>query len=1059
MLALVAITQNFYFNFYSFGALLVTIYTLLLAMFFLAMPNKSKSTFHLGMAFAFLFFFTFGYFFAAILYTPFAAYHRWLTGGFILLLLTHFGQFFFKYPRDINPKLSRITFIFSYVIAILVNITFFLGTYHSGKKYHFTGHYWDFDAPKLSVLLAVIIALFLIMNFIIIPMWKFFNTRGPEKYTILKMMVAVLIAGTIPNITNIMSRDGALPRSTYLLSLVLFFVIGFFFVAIFYLNSTREKTTFMAKIVGLTLVSILLVIQGWGFYMFVEQDEEYDTLHIEKLLGTIRSQNSTGDLAYILRLDNMQNSFDTVLYPKSLQLDLELVAIDFKNTVIYETIYNLPPENFRASLKVYLQQTHKYFAGYKSALFAFLRQKNMLKDKTLKKAILARVQTLNQEAFVHSNKIAAMSKDTFCQKVQSYLQKNKSIQAFKTSITKALNRCYWKQTPENISHYRRQVYKYLRHFKPALSRHYRKSLHSYQKQKHFISYIYFDHFAGTTVEAGFSYTHYRQIQHEVFKIQALILLLVILFIIGFYPLFFKGSLINPLNNLLQGVRKVNQGNLDHSIKIKINDEIGFLSNSFNSMVLSIKDARKELQNYTENLEGMVKDRTQEVEERMAEINKLKVQQDGDYYLTSLLAKPLFYNANKSEMVTTNFLILQKKQFEFRNKKAELGGDVCVTGAIRLGTPDKFSRYIMAMNGDAMGKSMQGAGGSLVMGVVVNSIMKRSAANDRVMDLSAEKWLQKTYNEINDVFKTFNGTMVISCVMMLIEEETGEVFYFNAEHPFSVLYRNREASFIETDLRLRKVGLDSEIPFEVFKFQLIPGDVVILGSDGRDDIDLTPEEPIRTINEDETLFLMHVRKGKGQLDKIYQSVTQMGNLIDDLSLLRISFQEQEAPIPEDPEQDEIEPANNIDYIINRSKALLAEGKLDNAKILLDMAYEKKHENPRLDKLYGLLCFKMKNYETAAEALEKYLSTDESHIDLWYYLALSQKKLGRYNSALSCCQKIQSLDPENLMNLVNYADIHRLLGHKEKALELAESVLQKDKTHENAQKIISRIQMTS
>ncbi len=122
-----------------------------------------------------------------------------------------------------------------------------------------------------------------------------------------------------------------------------------------------------------------------------------------------------------------------------------------------------------------------------------------------------------------------------------------------------------------------------------------------------------------------------------------------------------------------------------------------------------------------------KQATKEVREKMELIEALKVQQDGDYFLTSLLAKPLFYNANKSKLVKTEFIIKQKKQFEFKRKQADLGGDICITGNLRLGTKDKFKRYTMAMNGDAMGKSMQGAGGSLVMGVVMNSIMARSAS--------------------------------------------------------------------------------------------------------------------------------------------------------------------------------------------------------------------------------------------------------------------------------------------------------------------------------------------
>lgn len=140
------------------------------------------------------------------------------------------------------------------------------------------------------------------------------------------------------------------------------------------------------------------------------------------------------------------------------------------------------------------------------------------------------------------------------------------------------------------------------------------------------------------------------------------------------------------------------------------------------MVSSIRDARKELQDYAEHLATKVRLRTEELSEKIEEFQRLKIQQDGDYFLTSLLAKPLNYNANKSTRISTQLLLRQKKQFEFRGKRADLGGDVCITGNLRLGIPSDYKRYVFAMNGDAMGKSMQGAGGALVMGVVVNSIL-------------------------------------------------------------------------------------------------------------------------------------------------------------------------------------------------------------------------------------------------------------------------------------------------------------------------------------------------
>jgi serine phosphatase RsbU (regulator of sigma subunit) len=54
-----------------------------------------------------------------------------------------------------------------------------------------------------------------------------------------------------------------------------------------------------------------------------------------------------------------------------------------------------------------------------------------------------------------------------------------------------------------------------------------------------------------------------------------------------------------------------------------------------------------------------------------------------------------------------------------------------------------------------------------------------------------------------VFKSFNGSMVISAVIFMIEDETGKAFYINAEHPYSVLYRDGKASFIEEGIQLPK----------------------------------------------------------------------------------------------------------------------------------------------------------------------------------------------------------------------------------------------------------------
>ena len=528
-------------------------------------------------------------------------------------------------------------------------------------------------------------------------------------------------------------------------------------------------------------------------------------------------------------------------------------------------------------------------------------------------------------------------------------------------------------------------------------------------------------------EVGFSYAEYRNHTHHNAVRLIYIILVTTFIILLLFPKFFHSSLVKPLNDLLEGVTKVNEGNLDIEVPIKVQDEIGFLSESFNSMVASIKQARRELQDYAENLEEKVKERTKEVQEKMEEVQKLKIQQDGDYFLTSLLAKPLFFNANRSKAVTTEFLIHQKKKFEFRNKAADLGGDICITGNLKLGKPDNYNVYTMAMNGDAMGKSMQGAGGSLVMGVVINAIMSRSASNKRVLDVTPEQWLTELYREVDAVFKSFNGTMVISATILLIEEKTGEMYYFNAEHPAMILYRDAYASFIEQELLLRKFGQESEFPFQVYRFQLLPEDVIILGSDGRDDIDLTPNEPIRTINEDETAILGIVEEAKGDIPEIESMIKNRGAITDDLSFLRVEFQP--IAVSENAQQDLIQPITakieeqeieiredadlqiDVTEVYQQSKRLYQEGHINKALEVLMNAYSVEQNNQKLNKLLGLISFKGKDYATAIDVLSRYLQMDPDTEEMWYYLSLSQKKMGNYLASLDASEKALSLDPNN------------------------------------------------
>jgi PAS domain S-box-containing protein len=81
---------------------------------------------------------------------------------------------------------------------------------------------------------------------------------------------------------------------------------------------------------------------------------------------------------------------------------------------------------------------------------------------------------------------------------------------------------------------------------------------------------------------------FRQYQHQWLLSLVFLVLGASLVILVGLPFFFRANLVKPLDRLLEGVRRVNAGDLDVSVPIAYRDEVGFLTRSFNNMTASIK---------------------------------------------------------------------------------------------------------------------------------------------------------------------------------------------------------------------------------------------------------------------------------------------------------------------------------------------------------------------------------------------------------------------------------------------------------------------------------------
>lgn len=399
-----------------------------------------------------------------------------------------------------------------------------------------------------------------------------------------------------------------------------------------------------------------------------------------------------------------------------------------------------------------------------------------------------------------------------------------------------------------------------------------------------------------------------------------------------------------------------------------------------------------------------------------EIKTLKRQQDGDYFLTSLLMKPLLVDFNQSKTVSSHSVIIQKKSFLFKNKHYQLGGDLCISANLNF----KEEGWTLFFNGDAMGKSVQGAGGAVVMGTVLNSILSRSDGHS-ITNLSPEEWLTDAYNEIQTIFLSFDGAMMVSGIIGMINDATGEMLFINAEHPFLILYRDGKATFIESELFLRKFGSPSEFQLKIQKFQLIPGDIVFAGSDGKDDIDLSPGSELPVVNQDNTLILRIIEKGGSNLKKIVNYIYKAGDVIDDLSLCRIGFQEK--PNTKNANQDITEDMIYWIQISNHIKNKNYQKALD----LLEGPSEKQSPETLFSRGYCLV--KERRYLKSLKYLTRAIKKKPNYFHALKYAGIAHYKLDNLNRCQTYWyQALQLKNDDRLINKYYPEVIERTLKQK-------------------------------
>ncbi|PJZ47573.1 SpoIIE family protein phosphatase [Leptospira saintgironsiae] len=1037
--------DQFYFNFYFFGSLLACLFSIYVTFFFLSIKDRSKAAFHLGLSTLAMTIFHLAYIIAFISFDQWTIIHRWLAIPSPMMGFTQCFIFFFYFPNPRNVKFGLTVYSILYAGLAIVEATFVAITLQSDHRFNIGSNYWDFESHKFYKIFSIIILIYN-FSFLASATWRAIVERGKERRWIIYIAIAYSTITIIPGILNVMSRDGSVSRKVFQHTTDIALVAGLFLVLIIYANATKERTTILSKIVAVTMATFLLAFQLVGYAILNGYETSYDTLKVQASeLAAFQGKKPEG-FAYLLSFDPDSKEFILEKGEKDPRFDSEdRLEIKFFN--VTRKLTNLGTLNAKERWersKVILSNSPKEFYAYSEAIKSFYHSKG--ESKVSDAELIDFFRFLNKKLNIIKNKFSNLPSKNDPVAVTKLLNSEEiGLQSVLEQVRKKVEKDI--SSGKSELEVRSSFILPLTSLREVGERMYRGARFNKADEKtpeFYLAYLVIHPQSEKIYEVGFTYKSFREYLHVPSLVMVICLLVMIVTISFGFRFFFHNAIVKPMEEVVVGLTEVNSGNLEYRLVPRVEDEIGFIARSFNRMARSIQAARKRLEQYANELEEKVKDRTKELEQTLNEVQELKQQQDADYFLTSLLIKPLGSNKANQENVKVEFLLKQKKRFTFRKHEDEIGGDLNISNHIDL----QGRSYTVFLNGDAMGKSMQGAGGALVLGSVFESIIERTRVVDTIKKQSPERWLKNAFIELHKVFESFDGSMLVSSVIGLVDDELGILYYINAEHPWTVLYRDGIASFIENEFMFRKLGTTGvEGTIFIKTFQLEPGDCIFVGSDGRDDIIVGMDsDGDRIINDDEKLFLNSVEKGRGDLQEIYNVILNIGKLSDDLSLIRLSFTGNgKHTIAQD------EKRQRIKELLRNARETFLNKDTQEALSYLEEAESLDSRVPEVKKNFIKLFLKLKDYQKAARYAEDYFKMNPIDSEILYVASFAARKAGQIRKALDFSERLRLREPSHIKNLINLAEIYMAVKNFDRANSILKDAIRLDPLNESISKI--------
>ncbi|MBN2535418.1 MAG: EAL domain-containing protein [Spirochaetales bacterium] len=177
----------------------------------------------------------------------------------------------------------------------------------------------------------------------------------------------------------------------------------------------------------------------------------------------------------------------------------------------------------------------------------------------------------------------------------------------------------------------------------AFSYHFKSIISEQDNRLH--RYLYFIFSKGHTYyQAGYVFEDYLYYMHTGTRLCVISIFVITIILLLTVTFFIQVIIKKPLSRLLSGVDEVKKGNFSLSVKKIYNDEIGIITDSFNTMIASLKASQCQVREYANDLEKKVEERTTRINEKAHQLKQMNLALQNEISERRKIEMQLEYNA-------------------------------------------------------------------------------------------------------------------------------------------------------------------------------------------------------------------------------------------------------------------------------------------------------------------------------------------------------------------------------------------------------------------------------